>query len=88
MPLLAASRVDAKRRMVSKAFHRILDTYSRQMFTGPPENVRDHVMAATKAMLRGDWAKAYGYIAALGAWNLLRDKGALHALPSDASSIA
>lgn len=47
------------------------------MFTGPPENVRDHIMAATKAMMRGDWTRAFGYVSALGAWNLVRDKEAV-----------
>ena len=72
VPSIARDPIAARKKMVSKPFHRILDTYGRQMFTGPPENVRDHVMAATRAMLRGDWAKAHGYVAALPAWNLVR----------------
>jgi translation initiation factor 3 subunit C len=45
-----------------------------QMFTGPPENVRDHVMAATRALMRGDWRKAHGYASSLTVWNLVPEK--------------
>ena len=30
-------------------------SYNRQVFTGPPENIREHVLAASKALLVGDW---------------------------------
>lgn len=42
--------------------------------TGPPENVRDHVMAATKALSSGDWAAAFGYLTALPVWGLMPKK--------------
>ncbi len=48
MPTLANSNLDPKRRPLSKPFRRLLDNYERQTFTGPPENVRDHVMASTR----------------------------------------
>ena len=47
-PLLASPSFDPKKRPLSKPFRRLLDTHERQTFTGPPENVRDHVMAATR----------------------------------------
>ena len=34
VPQMAANPLNVKRRMVSKSFHRILDTYSKQTFTG------------------------------------------------------
>jgi hypothetical protein len=34
VPQMAANPLNQKRRMVSKSFHRILDTYSKQTFTG------------------------------------------------------
>lgn len=48
------------------------------MFSGPPENVRDHVVAASKALMRGDWRKAYGYVSALASWNLVPQKVRQH----------
>jgi len=74
VPNMAANPLNPRKKMQSKSFHRHLDTYNRQMFTGPPENVRDHVMAATKALMRGDWQKAYAYLSALTVWNLVPAK--------------
>jgi len=74
VPNMASNPLNPKKRMISKSFHRILDAYNRQNFTGPPENVRDHVMAATKALMRGDWAKAYHFVTALTVWNLMPQK--------------
>ena len=50
------------------------------MFTGPPENVRDHVMAATKALMRGDWGKSYQFLTSLAVWNLMPQKAKVLAM--------
>ena len=47
VPVLATSGME-KRKPLSKTFRRLLDNHDKQTFTGPPENVRDHVMAATQ----------------------------------------
>lgn len=45
-----------------------------QMFAGPPENVRDHVVAASKALMRGDWRRSFAYVCALPVWALVPQK--------------
>ncbi|GJP63734.1 hypothetical protein CLOP_g20784 [Closterium sp. NIES-67] len=71
VPSLAAHSTDGRRRVISKNFRRLLDMYERQTFTGPPENVRDHVMAASRALMCGDWQRAVHLAESLDVWKLL-----------------
>lgn len=75
IPIMAQGIVDKnKRRFFSKPFRRQLDFYRRNTFTGPPENARDHVMAASLAMKSGDWRKTLEFIMQLRIWGLFPDK--------------
>ena len=51
---------------------------------GPPENVRDHVMAASKSLGSGDWTNAYAHLAALPVWALVpgREQVRRRSMPS------
>ena len=53
--LFPAHEFDARRRMISKNFHHVLRMSERMTLVGPPESMREHVVAASKAMKVGDW---------------------------------
>lgn len=75
IPALAAtgSSPDLKKKVISKTFRRMLEYHERQIFTGPPENTRDHVMQAAKALAAGEWKKSSELIHAIKIWDLLPD---------------
>uniref|UniRef100_A0A7I4DL80 Eukaryotic translation initiation factor 3 subunit C n=1 Tax=Physcomitrium patens TaxID=3218 RepID=A0A7I4DL80_PHYPA len=77
VPNMASSMHDMKRKVISKPFRRLLDINEKQTFTGPPENVRDHVMAATQALSKGDWEKAVEVIQSMDVWKLLGKREAI-----------
>ncbi|KAH8170706.1 PCI domain-containing protein [Sarocladium implicatum] len=73
IPLLAqtGSSPDLKKRIISKTYRRMLEYHERQIFTGPPENTRDHVMQASKALAAGEWKKATTFIHNIKIWELM-----------------
>jgi translation initiation factor 3 subunit C len=76
IPLLAslASLPDQRRRIISKAFRRLLDYSERSVFQGPPENTRDHILQASKALSAGDYKKTVELIRAIKIWDLIPSK--------------
>lgn len=62
IPYMAAHEFDARRRMISKQFHHQLRVGERQPLLGPPESMREHVVAASKAMKTGDWRSCHRFI--------------------------
>ena len=86
IPLLAqtGSSPDVRKRIISKTFRRMLEYAERQVFQGPPENTRDHVMQAAKALASGDWKKCQELISKIGIWDLLgNDKDKIKAMLSE-----
>jgi translation initiation factor 3 subunit C len=62
IPYMAAHEFDARRRMISKTFYQQLRSSERQSLVGPPESMREHVVAAAKAMRNGNWSACNNYI--------------------------
>lgn len=85
IPLLAqtGSSPDIKKRVISKTYRRMLEYHERQIFTGPPENTRDHVMQASKALAAGEWKKATEFIHSIKIWELMAKPDAIKAMLSE-----
>ncbi|RUS82412.1 hypothetical protein EGW08_009864 [Elysia chlorotica] len=62
IPFMAAHELELRKRLISKNFHHVLKMSERQTLTGPPESMREHVVAASKAMKNGDWKKCCNFI--------------------------
>ncbi|KAK2467756.1 hypothetical protein APHAL10511_000051 [Amanita phalloides] len=72
IPLLASiESEEMKRKIISKPFRRLLDFADRQVFTGPPESTRDHIMQASRALQEGDWEKCRELIQSIKIWSLM-----------------
>ena len=72
IPILASiDNEETRRKTISKTFRRLLDFADRQVFTGPPESTRDHIMQASKALQEGQWEKCRDLIQSIQIWNLM-----------------
>jgi translation initiation factor 3 subunit C len=70
IPFMAAHEYDHRRRVISKSFHYQLRLSDKQALVGPPESMREHIVAASKAMKTGDWKKCSQNILAVSCWEL------------------
>lgn len=73
VPQIALEEYDAERKrdVKSRMFRRQLDMWDRTVFSGPPENKREHVIQAAKALQRGDWQTCIDLIEGIKVWKLL-----------------
>ena len=62
-------------RIISRSFRKFFDQYDHQVFTGPPEQTRDFVMRASKALMKSDWKTCSDLVCNLDVWNLVPGDG-------------
>ena len=55
-------QADGRRVMISRNFHYVLKNNDRTTINGRPDNLKEHVVAASKALFIGDWKTAADYI--------------------------
>lgn len=78
IPLLASiDNEEQKRKAISKPFRRLLDFADRQIFSGPPETTRDHIMQASKALQDGEWEKCRDLVQSIKIWSLMPEETAV-----------
>ena len=76
-----AQRSFTKRKVISKSLRRALEFYDRQVFTGPPENTKEHIIVAAKTLTLGDWEDCFAHLIALeDMWNLMIDSEKVKAM--------
>lgn len=84
IPHMASQEFEMRRRMLSRSFHYQLKQSEKASLVGPPENTREHVVAASRAMLEGDWKKCRDYIVNekmnQKVWNLFRNADSVRAM--------
>ena len=69
-------------RTISRTFRKYFDMYDHQVFTGPPEQTRDYVMKASKALALGDWKTCADLVSGLDVWNLVPGDSAVEHIKS------
>lgn len=62
---------DTKRKVISKSFRRMFDYNDRQSFSGPPENTKDYILAAAKAMAAGELEEARDFLMSIKIWDIM-----------------
>ncbi|RDD44309.1 Eukaryotic translation initiation factor 3 subunit C [Trichoplax sp. H2] len=79
IPYMAAHEYN-RRRLISKNFHFQLRNSERQTLVGPPENMREQVIAAAHAMRTGDWKACSDYILRIKVWDLFTEPETVKAM--------
>ena len=57
VPNMVTEETSDRPRHTFRNFRRHMENMDRQVFVGPPENTRDHVMMAARSLKTGDWRK-------------------------------
>jgi len=71
IPNMAENVYNVRKKVISKNFRKLLDSSERQTLLGPPENTREHIMGASKALASGEWEKCRDLITSIKIWDLM-----------------
>lgn len=76
VPAMASERyskggIQDSKLVMSKYLRKLVDYHERQVFAGPPETTRDFVVAAARALSRGNWKKTQTLLLSRPVWDLL-----------------
>lgn len=87
IPYMSSRDYETKKRLISKQFHYQLKFSERQAVVGPPENMREHVVAASRAMRNGDWKGCLQFLINdkmnAKVWNLIPESTNVKAIISE-----
>jgi translation initiation factor 3 subunit C len=62
------SIVPTSKRVISRVLRRALESQEKQVFAGPPENAKEAVVSAARALQKGDWVIACSMLEDLKLW--------------------
>lgn len=62
IPNISRSEVYMDRNIISRPFRKLIDSADNTLFNGPPEQSRDYIVNATRALYHGEWRRAVEYL--------------------------
>lgn len=71
LPNMARYQHDLRKKIISKPFRKHYLSTINKVFTGPPENTRERIMAAAQFISKGEWKNAIEMINAIKIWDLM-----------------
>ena len=72
IPNISRNELNIQSNIISKPFRKLIDSADQNLFNGPPEQSREYVVYASRALYHGDWRQAVDYIfGATKIWKLI-----------------
>lgn len=69
-----------KKLFPSRHLRRLIDGFDRNLFNGPPENTRDHIISAAKALANGQWQRCLELALQLKLWSMFSNPTEIKAM--------
>lgn len=72
IPNISRNDFNIQSNIISKPFRKLIDSADQNLFNGPPEQSREYIVYASRALYHGDWRQAVDYIfGATKMWKLI-----------------